>query len=483
MVPPISFPRESSMRKSHNGAAVLKHTSSACVDLFSFIGAARKHPAGVLRAFERAYREDASLATRILLWARDARGGAGERTVFRNILHWLEKRHPHAAHALVSSGTVQTVGRWDDMLHLQSDIVWPAVVQQVVGALNDKDRLVAKWLPRSGPIAARFCRILGCRERDWRKTLASLSDTVEQRICAKDWAGIDFSKVPSVANARLMHTFRRHAGFRLAEHLESVVRGETKMNASAVYPHDVLKSAQKDDAGATVQWSQLHRPILAGSALVVSDVSGSMATAQVSGSTTAMDVCVALSLLLTENLPEPFRNQVITFTDEPSWHVVEGESLAARAECLRGAKWGMNTDLQAVFRLILARASNAQAAGVQFEMPKVLLILSDMEFDEAERRGRTNHEAFQRKFEAAGLKAPQVVYWNLNGRPGNVPAGNQPGVALVSGYSPRIAEVVLSGQFDEISPEAIMRAAVEVPRYDIPGITTCKKEEVLCSNA
>jgi hypothetical protein len=458
------------MRKSYNGAPVLKRTDSACLDLFSFVGSARKHPAVAIQAFERAFGQDSKLALRILLWARDARGGAGERDTFRFILHWLERRHPEVAAALVHAGAVQQFGRFDDMLHLQSDAVWPAVEEQVFTALMSNDRLAAKWMPRKGPVAARLCRALGATEATWRRALAEISDTVEQRMCARDWQGIDFSKVPSVAAARLQSIFRRHDGERYAGYLEDVTAGRTTMKAGVVFPHDIVKAASHDDAAATVQWSQLPKPVLAGSALVLCDVSGSMGC-KVSGSTTALDVCVALGLLLSENLPEPFRNQVVTFTGDPQWHEVSGDTLAERAASLHSARWSTNTNIQAAFDLILARAKAARDAGVAFEMPSAFVVLSDMEFDNPGIRGRTNHQVLERKFKAAGFALPTLVYWNLNGRAGNMAAGNQAGAVLVSGYSPRIADIVLSGAYDQLSPDLVMREAVCVPRYDLAGLT------------
>ncbi|HDR9103607.1 TPA: DUF2828 family protein [Burkholderia vietnamiensis] len=458
------------MRKTYNRAPVLKRTDSACVDLFSFIGSARKHPAVAIQAFERAFRQDSKLALRILLWARDARGGAGERDTFRFILHWLERRHPDVAAALVRVGAIQKFGRWDDMLHLQSDAIWPLVESEIFLALSENDRLAAKWMPRTGPVAARLCHSLGAKEATWRRALAEISDTVEQRMCARDWRGIEFSKVPSVAAARLQAAFRKHDGERFEVFLEDVKAGRTTMKAGVVFPHDIVKAAEHDDAAATVQWSQLPKPLLAGSALVLCDVSGSMGV-KVSGATSALDVCVALGLLLSENLPEPFRNQVVTFTGTPEWHTVQGATLAERAASLHGARWGTNTNIQAAFDLILARAKQARAAGVDFEMPSALVVLSDMEFDCPGVRGHTNHQVLERKFAAAGFAVPTLVYWNLNGRAGNVPAGNRPGVVLVSGYSPRIADVVLSGAFDQLTPEVVMRAAVCVPRYDLAGLT------------
>lgn len=457
------------MRKTYNGAPALKRTNSPCVDLFSIIGSARRHPAQVIQLFERAYAVHPQRALRILLWARDARGGAGERTVFRNILHWLERRHPQVAEALVRSGAVQKFGRWDDLLHLQSRAVWPAVAEQVYVALAHNDRLAAKWMPRSGPVALKLRRGIGATEAEWRRGVVQLSDTVEQRMCRGDWDSIDFSKVPSVASARNQRAFRAHGESRYAAYLDAVAAGTAKMHAGAVFPHEIVKAAKVDDAAATVQWSQIPRLVLAGSALVLCDVSGSMGV-QVARNTTAMDVCIALGLLLSQSLPEPFKNQVLTFCSTPSWHRIEGETLAARAESLRSAEWGTSTNIQAAFELILAKAVAARNEGVAFDMPKTFIVLSDMEFDVASRK-KPNHKMLAAKFAAAGIDMPTLVYWNLNGRAHNVPASNVPGVALVSGFSPRIAEIVLSGAAETITPESIMNEAVGRARYDLPGLT------------
>lgn len=454
------------MRKTANGAVALKSTLSPCVDLFAFVGSARNHPAQALLAFQRAYLADPALALRIALWLRDARGGAGERNTFRNILHWLERRHPAVAATLAASGIIQTLGRWDDLFVLQN-AAWPAVLAQVRQGLQAGDRLLAKWLPRRGPLAAKFAEAFGVNAKAWRQQVVSISDTVEQRICAGDFAGIRYAQVPSVAAARYQRLFRKHDEARYEAYIADVAAGKTSMNASVVFPHDVVKASFINDDAASAQWTQLPRPELTGDALVLCDVSSSM-TCPVSGKTTAMDVCVALGLLLSEALPEPFKNQVLTFTSTPDWHQVEGASLCKRAQSLRSAAWGGSTNIQAAFDAILERA---KSVGSGFKMPSALVVFSDMEFDVASPRNPLNHALTRKKFAAAGFEVPTLVYWNLDGRIGNLPAGNEPGVVMVSGFSIKIAELVLGGRFDQLTPENIMRAAVCVPRYDVPGLT------------
>lgn len=453
---------------TENGARTNKSSGKACLDLFAIIGAARRHPGQLVTLFTRAHLEDRALALRILLWARDARGGAGEREAFRNILHWLERHDSEAARLLVQSGKVPEMGRWDDLLGVATPAMRALVAEQVGEALKAGNRLAAKWMPRRGPVAAWLRKELGLTEGLWRKVLVSQSDTVKQVMARGDWTGIRYSAVPSVAAARYQGAFSRHDS-KYALYLEDVLEGRATMHAGAVFPHDVAKAALTNDAAATAQWSQLPRPAVQGKALVLCDVSGSMTSTRISGSTTPLDVAISLSLLLAESLPEPFRNRVLTFTDVPHFHEVRGETLLARYQSLLSADWGMTTNIQAAFDAVLAQAKKAESG---FAMPEALIVLSDMEFNVADRKGLTNHEAMKRKFEAAGIRMPTLVYWNLNGRAGNLPAkGQDAGVVLVSGFSPKIVETILAGDFQALTPEALMHAAVSVPRYAIPGLT------------
>lgn len=453
---------------TQNGARTNKSSSNACLDLFAIVGAARTHQAQLLQLFARAHAENRALALRILLWARDARGGAGERSAFRHVLHWLERKDVSAARMLVASGKIAELGRWDDYLGVATPELRALVAEQVGAALKSGNRLAAKWMPRRGPVAAWLRKGLGLTEGQWRKVLVSHSDTVEQRMSRADWSGIRYSAVPSVAAARYQKAFARHDS-KYALYLEDVRTGRDSMHAGAVFPHDVLKASQVNDEAATVQWSQIPRPAIGGSALVLCDVSGSMHMSRVSGKTTAMEAAIALSLLLIEALPEPFRNRVLTFTCQPTFHAVTGESLHARYQSLLSAEWGGSTNIQGAFEQVLALAKKAEAG---FVMPQALIVLSDMEFNQADGNGLTNHEAMRRKFDAAGIQMPTLVYWNLCGRAGNLPAKSQDaGVVLVSGFSPKIIETVLAGDFRSLTPAALMASAVNVPRYEIPGLT------------
>jgi hypothetical protein len=100
------------------------------------------------------------------------------------------------------------------------------------------------------------------------------------------------------------------------------------------------------------------------------------------------------------------------------------------------------------------------------DMPKTILVLSDMQFDHS----RDNYSdyaygAIQRQYANFGYTCPNIVFWNLNDRGGNIPVKfDQTGVAMVSGFSPSIMKSILEGK--QFTPESIMLSAVGIPKYD-----------------
>jgi len=150
-------------------------------------------------------------------------------------------------------------------------------------------------------------------------------------------------------------------------------------------------------------------------------------------------------------------------------------SLKQRYDQMARSEWGMSTNIQAVFKMVLKAGVSHSVP--QSEMPTKLLILSDMEFDQCITAGSNGGryggtavsvsamDMIEQEFAAAGYKAPQIVFWNLNGRAGNSPVTyNKVGAALVSGFSPSIVKSVLGGE--EMTPISIMLKTVLVERYD-----------------
>lgn len=446
-----------------NGAVTNASSLNKNVDLFFLAGASRGKD--ITATFAGALVEDSEVAIRILEWARDARGGAGERETFRNLYKYLIKADP----ALASRVLVKApeLGRWDDVLITFGTSLEREALRMIAFALNEvKDGLCAKWMPRQGAEANKIRSYMKLTPKQYRKLLVGLSNTVEQKMCAQDWTGIVYPHVPSVAAGRYQKAFLKHDPSGYAEYKAKLVSGEAKINASVAYPYDVIRSLRNGDKTvANAQWAALPN-YLEGSdenILPVVDVSGSMEF-PVSGSVTAMDVAISLGLYTSERMGGVFKDQFVTFSSQPEMLHLKG-NLQQRFDAMARSNWSMSTDVQAVFKLILASATKHKVA--QKEMPTKILILSDMEFNTCV-TGGTSVSAMtmiEKEYAAAGYKVPQVVFWNLKGRAGNSPVTySQSGTALVSGFSPSIVKSVLGGE--EMTPISIMLKTVMVARYD-----------------
>lgn len=450
------------IRKTDNGMKTLASSLNACVDLFFNIGSSRGKD--ITPQFERAYQEDRVLALRIAAWARDVRGGAGERQTFRNLLQFIEKNHPNELGMFINVGPA--FGRWDDILVLTTADGKKLAYDLIKEALLVRqDGLCSKWMPRKGQVAAELRAHLGLTPKGYRKTLVTLSNTVEQKMCANDWSSIKYGHVPSVAAARYQKAFGRHDTVGYTAYKEGLSKGTEKINATAVYPYNVLQSIKSgDQAVAKAQWDSL--PNYIGDALVLPmvDVSGSMDQA-VGGNKnlTCMDVSISLGLYLADKNTGPFKDCFLTFSERSKIEVLRGDILAKYNQLAR-SDWGMSTNLHAAFDEVLRVAKTNQVA--EKDMPKFILIMSDMQFNDCTKHDDSAIEMAARKYAESGYTLPNIIFWQLNGREGQSPvAFDQNGSAMISGFSPAIMTSVLSAQ--NINPESIMLETVNTPRYEV----------------
>jgi hypothetical protein len=456
--------------RTENGMRARKSTANACVDLFFKIGASRGKD--ITKDFVAAYVEDRDVALRIAQWARDARGGSGERELYRQILAYLEKHDKDAAAALLLK--TPEIGRWDDIFIFKDQDLKAKAFTMLGDALRERNGLAAKWTPRQGPIAAEIRKFFGMSPKFYRKSLVELTNVVEQKMCAKQWDEINFNHVPSVAASRYKKAFTRNTS-KFAEYVAKLVKGDdptVKVNAAAVYPYDVLKGVASygysNNYGKTelnhivAQWNALPNYVGDASILPLVDVSGSMNTGIGGGKTTAMDVAVSLGLYLADKNKGKFKDTFLTFSSKPELLHLKGDIVQKCAQMVKSS-WDMSTDLHKALDLVLSTATGGNVP--QEEMPQMLLILSDMQFNACCRFDDTAFNMIKRKYEEAGYAMPAIVFWNLNAKD-NVPVKHDKnGVALVSGFSPAIVKSVLSTDTEQFTPEGIMLKAVMVDRY------------------
>jgi len=461
--------------RTANGMKARESTANAVVDLFYNIGASRGKD--IVPAFTAALVENRELALRVAAWARDARGGAGERESFRNILRYLEKTDIEAAKALLAK--VPELGRWDDIFVFQSDVMKSAAYTMLGNALRERNGLAAKWTPRKGQIAAEIRAFFGMSPKFYRKSLVEMTKVVETQMCAKDWDNINFSHVPSVAAARYKKAFNRNTP-KYAEYVQSLVNGENpevKVNASVAYPYDVLKGRlggyMKFDKTELdlieAQWNALPNYVSDANILPLVDVSGSM-TCKAGGPAsrselTCLDVSVSLGLYLADKNKGKFKDTFLTFSGKPELLHLQG-SINQKIDQMVKSNWDMNTDLNAAFKKILDVAVKGNVP--QEEMPDMVLILSDMQFDQCVTHDDSAIEMIGRKYREAGYELPKVVFWNLNASYGNTPVEfDKSGTALVSGFSPAIVKSLLSGDLDDFTPESVMIKTIMDDRYKV----------------
>lgn len=454
--------------RTDNGMKALKSTGDALVNLFFNIGASRGKD--IVPAFIAAYVEDIDLSLRIALWARDARGGAGERKLFRDILEYLETTNPDAATKLLAK--IPEIGRWDDVFSFKTTEMKEAAFTLIGDAIKSGDGLAAKWSPRKGDTAVAFRKFLGWSPKTYRKTLVNLTKVVETAMCANTWDDINFSHVPSLASARYKKAFNRHTP-KFAEYVAALVKGDptVKVNAGAVFPYDVLKGVgnfnyDKTEKGHVVaQWDALPNYIGDANILPLVDVSGSMdCSAGSNGSITCMDVAVSLGLYISDKNTGKFKDTFITFSAQPELLTLRG-NIVEKALQMVNSKWGMSTNLHAAFELILNLAIKFSLPAS--EMPEILLILSDMQFDSCARFDDSAMEMIERKYNDAGYTTPKIVFWNLQAS-GNVPvASHKSGAALVSGFSPSLVTSILKADMTQFTPVGIMMETITNPRYDV----------------
>lgn len=450
---------------TQNGENAHKSTMDSLVDLFYFIGGSRNNPDTMIPLFRKAARDDLDTAVRCLLYARDVRGGMGEREAFRKVLHSLAMERPDIACDLIPK--VIEVGRFDDLFALFGTLAEEYAIRYWVSEIVNGNVLAAKWAPRTRSAnkeyARKIIKVIGCDERAYRLLLKQKSDTVEQLMSSKKWGEIEYEKLPSLASARLGQAFTKNDEVRYKKFVEKVSAGEAKVNAGAVYPYDVIKALRaNNDALAQAQWDALKDYVADGvNFLPLVDTSGSM-TIGVSGTTTALDVAVSLGMYLAQRNKSRFRNTMITFTDQPSLVSVDGMGLKeAYHEVLR-MDWGYNTNFRAVYELILTVAKQQRLT--QDDMPDFLIVLSDMQFDEADSAfGETAYQQMKKSFETAGYKIPRMVFWNLNGTD-NVPTTKNDVATLVSGFSPSVMKSVLSGK--EVKPLETVLDLIMTERYN-----------------
>lgn len=478
---------EANYTRTENGALTYASSMNNCLDLFSGIGAFRHVlQREIVRRFQAAYAENPELAMKCLFFARDIRGGLGERRTFKVIITWLAWNHPESL--VKNLPLVAEYGRYDDVLLLIDSPCRKAVLDYLANELA-KDRaaleagkyeelsLLGKWLPSINAsnketihYAQQIAGHLKLNNAAYRKLLTKLRAAIkiiENNLRLKDYT-FDYSKQPSKALLKYRQAFWRNDEERYNAFLESVRNGVATMHTGTLAPYDIIKdivngnwrcNGQAERLSLDTTWNAQEDFTNGENALVVVDGSGSMYGWE---NPSPAAVAQSLGIYFAERNTGHFKNYFITFSENPRLIEIKGKDIVDKVQYCMGYNECANTNIAKVFKLILDTAIKHKLP--QSELPSRLYIISDMEFDYcAEGAELTNFEYAKRQFAEAGYTLPEVVFWNVAARNQQVPVKkNEQGVALVSGASPRIFSMLQAG---ELNPERFMLQVLLSERY------------------
>ena len=476
---------------TENGAVGYRTTGKSLLDLnFSVASLRRATDYEIAVKFRDAYFENKRLAILWLFYARDVRGGLGERNLFRSAFKFLADENPDMVISFIP--LVPEYGRYDDLWVLLDEPKFREPVLDFVKKQLNTDvlnmhagqsvSLLGKWLPSvnaSSETTKKYAKViynyLNMKPSEYRKLLSKLRKyigVVEVKMSAKEWSEIDYSTVPSRANLMYNNAFLRNDEIRRREFLSALEKGETKINAGTLYPHDIVskycnhvywsESIKDYDSGLESLWKALPDTVEGcDNTLVVADGSASMYDRVGNSKVTALDVANALAIYFSERCSGEFKNNYITFSMNPQFvHFNEGSSLRDKLHIAFQHDECANTNIEAVFDLILDTATKSHMS--QDDMPKNIVIISDMEFDTCARSsetadwdrlskstGKALFAELSDRYAAQGYKLPRLIFWNVNSRTGTIPMiENEMGVVLVSGFSVNICKMIMNGQTD-----------------------------------
>ena len=477
-----------------NGAKTHGSTGKACLDFFAVSGGMRyRKPADQINLFDRAYIEMPDLAMKLLFHIRDIRGGMGERKLFRTLLRHVAFSWPESAGK--NAQYIAEFGRWDDVLCLLGTPVEKLAVQAVRKQLEE-DRealqrreageedahisLLAKWLPsdnasspRTRQAACRLIKAMGMEQKDYRRLVTALRTRiglVEHQLTGKHPEKISYEAVPAQAMLKYRDAFMRRDGDRYADYLRDVRDGVRQIHTGTLFPYEVLRPffkggywCRNDPQGMNtleLLWKHLPGGVGNVNAISVVDTSGSMYCSQ--GPLIPALVSQAMGLYCAERCEGLFHNHMITFESTPHLVEIHGSNLRDKLKYISTLPWGNSTNLEAVFDLILTTAVKGRVK--QEELPQVIYIFSDMEFNCCMANAdQTVYENARERFETAGYQMPAVVFHNVNSWQMQTPVkAHTRGTALNSGASTSMMEHRFDGN---ITPMGHMLRVLNSERY------------------
>ena len=466
------------LTRTENGAAALNTTGNACLDLFGTIGSLRyADKVRIEEMFAEAYKENPLLATKCVFYARDIRCGLGERKTFRTLIKYMANHHPESVRNNID--LIGFYGRYDDLYSLVGtqleDEMFSAMKEQFEKDLDSMKKgcavsLLGKWIKTSatrnkegkqlGILTARKFRYENREFNVLVRKLRSYIGIVERDMSYGNWDKIKYPEVPSRAMMLYRKAFERHDTERFSDFTKRALSGEEKINSSTLYPYDIVEKILYGEESCEVleaQWNQLPDYVEKGTnALVMADVSGSMYGRP-------MATSIGLAIYFAERNVGAYNNLFMTFSSTPETVILKGKTLKRKIYNVRRANWSMNTDLQAAFYKVLEIALKNNVS--QEEMPKSIIVISDMEIDCCGDEDWSFYDNMANKFNESGYDIPNIIFWNVNSRSNVFHAdAHRKGVQICSGQSTTVFKQLIG--CIGFTPVEMMRKVLESERYE-----------------
>lgn len=452
-----------------NGAYSNKSTLNAVVNLFS--SAVSSNLQSKKDLIVKAMLENPINAIKTVLYIRDVRNGQGNKDilrVFHEVCASLESHVEFFDAYLKIIKHIPEFGSWNDVYTLYSTTKSQQVKDTIIKLVNEnlhnkQDALCAKWFPMQSQFHKDYAKALELDLGQVRRYVTAIRRTTEQLMCRNEWSSINYDHVPSRTNKLCSAAFLKHDNARRSEYLAEATKENStvSMKASTLYPHEITNMVRKGQAqSGNALWNSLP-DYMEGSdkfnILPIIDVSGSMSCGVPGTSCQAIDIAVGLGLYFSSHNQGDFKNAWLNFSTNPQFQLLRGNTLSEQIRNMNTRDWEMSTNLQAVFDLILSVDCKPE------DMPKVLIIVSDMEFN-CTNSTRTNFKAIDDKYKAKGLTRPLIVFWRVNVVSTQFPVTvNDQGSILINGYSPGIMKLILSMGIEDltsITPESFMLKAI-----------------------
>lgn len=496
---------------TENGAVAYATTGSKLLDFFYKVSSFRKNPVDY-SLFDEAYCQDKAMTLRFLLFLRDVREGMGERDTFRKLLLHLTEIDRSIFYRFIYIVDLPKFGRWDDYIYLFANTKDESLKRYIAGILQgqlDDDlynysnrkpcSLLAKWMPsintsskKTVEVGNELRKYFRMSPSQYRKTLSKLRkglDVLEVKLSSNKWDKVDYSHVPSLANIKYKDSFLRHDFDRRNEYLIDVARGKNKINANSMFLYDIIHAYEKDaglydcymppiDNTLENLWESQKKPSTFADTLVVRDGSGSM-TLRVSKNVSAMEIGDSIALYCAKNNTGVFKDKIMAFSNNPKMITVNCSTLRDNIEKLMKNTECSTTNVESVFDLILKTAKKCNAT--KADMPKNVLIISDMQFNTAMcdkdefgfslrnqniQEDDTLFENIEKKYKDCGYELPKLIFWNVSCyNDGTVPIqSSRNGVILLSGFSKELVDMVCCSDLD---PYKALCRQLNKPRYNV----------------